>query len=97
MKNWVIFTILVLAITVPNIVDGPHKPYVRKVEEILYFMAYWIVLGIASSIGLGTGLHTFVLYLGPWIAKVAMVANDCKTIPRMIPNKWSFEMFDECP
>jgi hypothetical protein len=29
-----------------------------------------MVLGIASSIGLGTGLHTFVLYLGPWIAKV---------------------------
>lgn len=33
-------------------------------------MAYWIILGVASSIGLGTGLHTFVLYLGPWIAKV---------------------------
>lgn len=33
-------------------------------------MAYWILLGVASSIGLGTGLHTFVLYLGPWIAKV---------------------------
>lgn len=44
-------------------------------------MAYWIILGVASSIGLGTGLHTFVLYLGPWIAKVAMVANDCGTIP----------------
>jgi len=54
-------------------------------------------LGIASSIGLGTGLHTFVLYLGPWIAKVTMVANDCKTIPRMIPNKWTFEKFDACP
>jgi len=33
-------------------------------------MTYWIILGILSSIGLGTGLHTFVLYLGPWIAKV---------------------------
>lgn len=24
---------------------------------------YWIALGVASSIGLGTGLHTFLLYL----------------------------------
>lgn len=50
-----------------------------------------------SSIGLGTGLHTFVLYLGPWIAKVTMVANDCKVIPGMIPNKWAFERFADCP
>ena len=41
-------------------------------------MLYWIVLGIASSIGLGTGLHTFVLYLGPWIAKVNIKANFLK-------------------
>jgi hypothetical protein len=27
-----------------------------------------------SSIGLGSGLHTFVLFLGPHIAKVAEVA-----------------------
>jgi len=60
-------------------------------------MAYWIILGIASSIGLGTGLHTFVLYLGPWIAKVTLVAEECKAIPRMIPNKWSFQTFDDCP
>ncbi len=24
---------------------------------------YWIGLGILSSVGLGTGLHTFLLYL----------------------------------
>jgi len=53
----------------------------KDVEIVSYFCAYWIVLGIASSVGLGTGLHTFVLYLGPWIAKVAMVAGDCGYIP----------------
>ena len=31
---------------------------------------WWVGLGVLSSIGLGTGLHTFVLYLGPYIAKV---------------------------
>lgn len=54
----------------------------------LLFAAYWILLGVASSIGLGTGLHTFVLYLGPHIAKVAMVATNCGHLPEMIPNRW---------
>lgn len=35
-------------------------------------MLYWLVLGIMSSVGLGTGLHTFVLYLGPHIAKTTI-------------------------
>lgn len=30
-----------------------------------------------SSVGLGTGLHTFVLYLGPHIAAVTMAAYEC--------------------
>ena len=28
-----------------------------------YEAAYWLVLGILSSVGFGTGLHTFLLYL----------------------------------
>jgi len=55
------------------------------------------MLGIASSVGLGTGLHTFVLYLGPWIAKFTMAANECGTIPTFIPNKWEFTHFAPCP
>ena len=76
-KKWLAFTVLTILIVAPYLVKGPHQTILRSVEEIGYFSAYWIILGIASSIGLGTGLHTFVLYLGPWIAKVTMVANDC--------------------
>lgn len=35
---------------------------------------YWLVLGVLSSIGLGSGLHTFVLFLGPHIVRVAAAA-----------------------
>ena len=38
------------------------------------FMLYWVVLGVLSSVGLGTGLHTFVLFLGPHILRVASAA-----------------------
>ena len=30
-----------------------------------------------SSVGLGTGLHTFLLYLGPHIASVTLAAYEC--------------------
>ena len=41
------------------------------------FMLYWLVLGILSSVGLGAGLHTFVLYLGPHIIRVTSTAATC--------------------
>jgi hypothetical protein len=68
----------------------------KTIKDIVYFALYWIGLGIASSIGLGTGLHTFVLYLGPFIAKVSVVATQCGYIPEMIPSKWKFDHFNEC-
>ena len=37
-------------------------------------------LGILSSVGLGTGLHTFLLYLGPHIASVTMAAYACGSL-----------------
>ena len=51
---------------------------------------------MASSIGLGTGLHTFVLYLGPHIAKVTLAANECSYFPEMHPSKWEFTDFLPC-
>lgn len=38
---------------------------------------WWVFLGFLSSFGLGTGLHTFVLYLGPFIAQATMAAFAC--------------------
>ena len=29
----------------------------------VYIYSYWILLGFLSSVGLGSGLHTFTLYL----------------------------------
>jgi hypothetical protein len=47
------------------------------VKSEITWAGYWIILGIASSIGLGTGLHTFVLFLGPHIAEVTLAAFQC--------------------
>lgn len=81
---------------------GPHEAviliilsfniiqYRETTKEILTFALWWVGLGVASSIGLGTGLHTFVLYLGPYMAKVTMAANECNYVPQQLPNKWNF-------
>lgn len=51
----------------------------QKIKESMYWYSYWVFLGILSSVGLGTGLHTFLLYLGPFIAKVTLAAQECGT------------------
>ncbi|KAJ3687058.1 hypothetical protein LUZ61_016222 [Rhynchospora tenuis] len=59
------------------VVDGPHEKHVKEVLRYASFSLWWIALGVASSIGLGSGLHTFVLYLGPHIAFFTIKALQC--------------------
>jgi hypothetical protein len=47
------------------------------VHQAIHWNGYWIILGILSSVGLGTGLHTFLLFLGPHIAQVTAAAYAC--------------------
>ncbi|XP_047310141.1 vacuole membrane protein KMS1-like [Impatiens glandulifera] len=58
-------------------IDGPHEKHVMEMRYYLQFVVWWVALGVASSIGLGSGLHTFVLYLGPHIALFTIKATQC--------------------
>nr|CAB3267617.1 vacuole membrane protein 1 [Phallusia mammillata] len=60
--------------------EGPHTEYLRKWNKVIAWCAYWVGLGILSSVGLGTGLHTFLLYLGPHIAGVTLAAFECMSV-----------------
>ncbi|CAH2986227.1 unnamed protein product [Chilo suppressalis] len=68
---------LALGIAVSYYISGPHQVYVQLVISTLAWWGWWIVLGVCSSVGLGTGLHTFLLYLGPHIARVTLAAYEC--------------------
>ncbi|KAF8079867.1 hypothetical protein N665_0996s0021 [Sinapis alba] len=70
-------TLLVASGVLLVTVDGPHGKHVEEVLEYVRFSLWWIALGVASSIGLGSGLHTFVLYLGPHIAFFTLKATQC--------------------
>ncbi|KAL6957152.1 meiotic spindle pole body protein Kms1 [Sarracenia purpurea var. burkii] len=58
-------------------IDGPHGKHIEELRQYLQFGLWWVALGVASSIGLGSGLHTFVLYLGPHIALFTIKAVQC--------------------
>ncbi|OMO62562.1 vacuole membrane protein 1 [Corchorus capsularis] len=64
-----------IGILVMNIA-GSHE-MIQELIHYAQFGIWWLALGIASSIGLGSGLHTFVLYLGPHIAFFTIKAVQC--------------------
>lgn len=60
--------------------EGSHLPYLLYLRKKFLWCLYWVGLGVASSIGLGTGLHTFLLYLGPFIGQVTLAAYECDSL-----------------
>ncbi|KAG1650536.1 Vacuole membrane protein 1 [Nymphon striatum] len=71
--------LLTIAVGVYNSHGSQYK-FIQDLERLIFICAYWLGLGILSSVGLGTGLHTFLLYLGPHIATVTMAAYECGSL-----------------
>jgi len=61
-------------------IPGPHTEVLGQIEFGIEFAVWWLGLGILSSIGLGSGLQSGVLFLFPHIIKVALAAQTCKTL-----------------
>ncbi|CAG8520929.1 2370_t:CDS:2 [Paraglomus occultum] len=78
-RKWILTSVpaLILFLKLLMLVEGVHQVVIHNVQSLILWYVYWIGLGIASSVGLGTGLHTFVLFLGPHIAEVTWVAYTC--------------------
>lgn len=80
-QYWIL-ALVALAATAATLhtVDGAHTPLVQAFRANIGFVLYWVGLGVVSSVGLGTGLHTFLLYLGPHIASVTLAAYECNSL-----------------
>ncbi|KAI8387984.1 vacuole membrane protein 1 [Radiomyces spectabilis] len=72
--------------------DGPHQQAMQTFEQQFLWYGYWILLGVASAIGLGTGLHTFLLFLGPYIVEVTMAAYECHSADRLTRDPTSYRL-----
>lgn len=69
-----------LALAIIYKLPGPHASYMEMGRQNLGFIVYWMGLGLLSSVGFGTGLHTFLLYLGPHLAAVTLAAYECHSL-----------------
>ncbi|XP_062408820.1 vacuole membrane protein 1 [Sardina pilchardus] len=81
-RRGIVFLLLVLLsiLSMAYSSEGAHQTYIQYMEKKFLWCAYWVGLGILSSVGLGTGLHTFLLYLGPHIASVTLAAYECGSV-----------------
>lgn len=106
------FVVLLLSLLVVSTIglsyiSGPHQSTIQRFLRKTEWCLYWLGLGILSSIGLGTGLHTFVLYLGPHIASVTLAAYECGSLnfpeppypnkilcPNIVDPRWATNMLN---
>jgi len=72
--------VMVLCMLALHHTPSQYQEMIHSWEGYLAWCAWWVGLGILSSVGLGTGLHTFLLYLGPHIAAVTMAAYECNSL-----------------
>lgn len=71
---------LLLVYLVVNNIEGAHHGFLDQFELWCEMFVWWFGLGVLSSVGLGTGMHTGVLFLFPHILKVCLAATQCGSV-----------------
>ncbi|GFR43389.1 hypothetical protein Agub_g4464 [Astrephomene gubernaculifera] len=83
-SKWVAGHPVTLLVIVPALLaysftkyGGYKQEVLTEIEELIKYVVWWVGLGVLSSIGLGTGMHTGLLFLFPHILKVCLAAETC--------------------
>ncbi|ETV74359.1 hypothetical protein H257_10954 [Aphanomyces astaci] len=58
---------------------GDHHAYLDEFNLNVEYVVWWVGLGVLSSVGLGTGMHSGILFLFPHIFLVVQGAEFCKS------------------
>lgn len=74
------FLFSIIAIEVLKNFHEGYAPFIIKYQDYALWYGRWFILGVLSSIGLGTGAHTFLLFLGPLIAETTTAAYTCMNL-----------------
>lgn len=61
-------------------IPGLYTDTINDMEFAVEFAIWWVGLGVLSSVGLGSGLQSGVLFLFPHIFKVCLAARTCNTL-----------------
>lgn len=71
----IICILILMSILGLRTVEGAHTPLFKVSEHYFWYFLWWFGLGVASSIGLGTGAHTGTLFMFPHICAVVRTAE----------------------
>jgi len=59
---------------------GLAECQVHELEMWIEYIVWWVGLGILSSIGFGSGMHSGLLFLFPHMLKVCLAAEKCSSL-----------------
>ena len=95
-RAWVRLGLLPLLIVLGALRSAGRVP--AAVDAWAAWAVWWVGLGVLSSIGLGTGMHSGILFLWPHVFKVVAAAERCGTVgfPTHLDTWYSAETF-RCP
>ncbi len=61
-------------------IPGSHLHIIDQIQFAFEYTIWWVGLGVLSSIGLGSGLQSGVLFLFPHVIKVCLAAQSCESV-----------------
>jgi len=67
----------------------------KNIQIYILSSIFWLFTGILSSIGLGTGLHTGLLFLFPYIIDISLTSEVCNSLNFDIIGENKFKCIDE--
>ncbi|KAL8445070.1 hypothetical protein Emag_005225 [Eimeria magna] len=73
---WVLAAVAALAAAAQ--LEGPHSGAVWELWVWIKVIVWWVGLGVLSSIGLGSGMHSGLLFLFPHIYSICASAEACR-------------------
>lgn len=89
-KNHLVISAFVMLfsvlLSISNKIKGPHQIMYELIQQQAFRYGTWFFLGVSSSIAVGAGFHTFILFLGPYIAEVTLAAYECHHTELLIRN-----------
>ncbi|GAB9470052.1 hypothetical protein Gpo141_00007308 [Globisporangium polare] len=77
-----------------SVVEGEHHAMLDEFNRNVEFVVWWVGLGVLSSVGLGTGMHSGILFLFPHIFLVVQGAEECGSVNFDSRNHMWFREFD---
>ncbi|KAL8426499.1 hypothetical protein Efla_007134 [Eimeria flavescens] len=72
---WLLVAVAALAAAAQ--LEGPHSGLIWEMWVCLKVVVWWVGLGVLSSIGLGSGMHSGLLFLFPHIYSICASAEAC--------------------